>query len=243
MANRHRAGIRFFLATAVLAAVVGASVSSPSGAFACSRSQRIDHVVGFASTADSAKASWVLRQLGATDWASGGHTNQTIWVGTDNSPVTFTWVEIGATQGFHSQNVYTYYTADAIRYPYAYHDLRITSQTPSYGVTHTFIGTASFPAAGFFMLIDNNQFYEWYGHSQPVPEYAVGFETTCGESAQVNRTFVSNLYTRRYSDYAWIQSDHGSLESAGSAGYIAWCSQPYSFRHWLNTTIDSSICA
>jgi hypothetical protein len=67
------------------------------------------------------------------------------------------------------------------------------------------------------MLIDNNQFYEWYGHSQPVPEYAVGFETTCGESAQVNRTFVSNLYTRRYSDYAWIQSDHGSNRLVRSA--------------------------
>ncbi len=51
-----------------------------------------------------------IESLSASDCSGGGHTNQTIGVGTNNTTGGY-WAEVGYTYGYHGSCVLTYYWA------------------------------------------------------------------------------------------------------------------------------------
>lgn len=58
----------------------------------------------------------------AYDYAAGGHINATLWEGTAGSTDLHSWVEVGATKGWHGTNQLTFYWADdRPDLPYAEH--------------------------------------------------------------------------------------------------------------------------
>jgi hypothetical protein len=78
-------------------------------------------------------ANMYIASGSASDAASLGHINQTIWVATDNSTGSGTyWVEGGYTYGYHGSNILTYYWAHKSP-TYGYGDHQITSITPTVG--------------------------------------------------------------------------------------------------------------
>lgn len=76
-----------------------------------------------------------IESLYAPDCSYGGHTNQTIWVGTDNT-TGYYWAEIGYTYGYHGSCSETYYWArNNPQYGYQDYSLRYLN---SIGSTHYF---------------------------------------------------------------------------------------------------------
>lgn len=76
-----------------------------------------------------------IENLYAPDCSYGGHTNQTIWVGTDNTTGAY-WAEIGYTYGYHGSCGLTYYWARN-NPKYGYQDYSLHS-IGSIGSSHAF---------------------------------------------------------------------------------------------------------
>jgi hypothetical protein len=115
-------------------------------------------------------------------------------------------------------------------------------------------GTAAYYNGSTFQVnIDGQARYCWPNAHGPTVEYDVGYEADCvvtqsvcaGTTDTLNRTYVTRLQSHRARDGVWITSDRGDLTTHGngSGGGIAWCSQPFSFRDWLNFSGDTSLCS
>jgi len=178
----------------------------------------------------------------APDAASGGFTAQLILAGTNFYDTSQDWVELGATQGWQGQNIYTYYTAQGSASG-GYSEQRITAITPSYGTTHRFAAFQRLGLPEYWASIDSNGYWSWPGKSPNTVAYLGGHETTCGEQAKVNRTYVSENEFRRLSDGVWVSAANGQLNSPQGYGSIAWCSSPVTFRHWMRSDLDPSLCS
>ena len=72
----------------------------------------------------------------------------------------------------------------------------------------------------------------------------MGFETTCGQTAKVNRTYVSENQWRRTSDHVWLNGSSATNHSINGSvgGGFAWCSYPLTFRYFLHSDLDQTIC-
>lgn len=107
--------------------VVGLAVASPAHAN--------DHaVVYWYNSTQNAGAStdlWVAPGA-AADWSSGGHINQTLWEGTNNTTNVTYWAEAGYTYAYHAINGLWFYWADNIpNAQYPYHDHRVATFQPT----------------------------------------------------------------------------------------------------------------
>jgi hypothetical protein len=200
---------------------------------------------GNLSSADGGRAIWVNRYLYASDWGNlyaPGHTAQVLWVAANGQPSTVTWAEIGVTQGWQGQNVYTYYTARGINYPQLYNELRIATPTPVSGDSHPFAAYHSVDG-GYRVLIDGSSQYKWPSLNSPTVDFTVGMETTCGYDAIINRTNVVQAWWRYGPSATWNWVTTGSFYSVGSYGSIEWCRQPDAYKYHLRSQLDPSICS
>lgn len=224
--------------------------AAPALALSCNKGERVDSLQGFDSTANGARAKWVLRRGTAPYyWANGDHVNQTIWIGANGQKPADHLGGSGRTSGSQNgdlQNHWTYYTARGINYPNSYAAVNLYGDLTT-GVTHSF--DAFYSGTSFQVEVDDAARYYWASVTGPTIEYDVGFEAICATSdgASVDvlaRTYVSKMQSHRQSDSQWIQSDHGSFElfGTGSGSGVAWCSEPFTFRYWLNFTGDTTKC-
>jgi hypothetical protein len=204
-----------------------------------------DRTTNWASSAeDGARVEWQLRTLDAPDWADDGHANTTLWVGTDGDISSF-WVEVGVTDGYHGQNLYTYYMAYAWP-PNNYIDYRIGGIAPVLG--HV-------PQLRVFWVSGTVWRAEVYdppnttgisvsGNDFPVDEWHVGAEYTCPNDDQINKTYIVTNQFRRKSDGSWLNAPNGSLSPSGNPGAgIFWCSSPRTARFYLHSSIPVTGCS
>jgi hypothetical protein len=167
------------------------------------------------------------------------------WVATGGDDVEQEWVEVGATQGWRGEDLYTYYTAHGFDRGEAYGENKITAITPVLGTTHRFSAFWDGTGTWYWVAIDGTAYGDWGNHLPYSNEYQIGFEATCGndERTKVNRTYVSeNQFRRATGSLAWTTPDNGNIMSL-TAGGIGWCNQPVTFRYWLRSDIDTSVCA
>ena len=187
-----------------------------------------------------------MRTLDAPDWAQNGHTNTTVWMGTDNDPGA--WVEVGVTDGFHGANVYKFYSAhqywDAAIQMYVYDDVTI-GKTPVLGRDTTFtVRQTATSFRGEAGDIDGTSGVGWSHHALPVADYDIGVEYTCRENARADKHFVMMNQYRRDSDGSWVSPTLGTLLPSGNAGTnIVWCTQPRTSRFWVHSVTPTGSCS
>jgi hypothetical protein len=194
-----------------------------------------------------ALASWQLRTIHAADWSLGGHTNTTMWFGTDGD-VGNSWIEVGAMWGYLSHNKLEFYGTK--RYPsgasyiYKTHLFSLTP-VPLHNVTFKVIhaNTGSMRAS----VTDNNttnvETWETSTNSPPFDEWQLGTEYTCsaggsGSGSHVQSTYVYDNEYRKASDSTWaypIQGYANPPHSHGPGGDLAWCNgENIKFRFWVH---------
>lgn len=230
---------------ATFAAIVAASALSVTGPLptfgACVKQLAYaDHHPQTA--ADGARARWVARTLSATDWAVGGFASEVIWVGTDNAEADIRWVEVGITHGFAGVNVYTFYTAR--RNGAGYNEARWNTLFPSVGSSYLFTvtpGNAGRYRAHITLPNSVVTFHEWSGHNPNTVNYSGGLEATCNNS-RVDRVYVSSHHYRDKATAAWRAINNGGLVDQSSEGGIAWCLNPQTYRYFLHSQRDPTLC-
>jgi hypothetical protein len=233
------------LCATVLAGLV-ISVSHSAVAYAtCTKHSRYETAP--ATSSDGGRGTWYLRAMTAPDAFTppGGYTEQAIWVGTDNHASNQDWVEVGATQGWHGQNIYTYFTVEGLFGGIdSYTETRITAITPTYGTTHRFSGFRNANGTDYWAAIDGTGYVSWTNHHAPTNSWTMGYETTCGESAQVNRTNAIENQYRIQATSTWTNASSSTVGSVapGLGGGFAWCSYPLTFRYFLRSDLDQTIC-
>ena len=172
---------------------------TPSATAACPQPQSYEEIYSKpAAAATGVRAEWQLRTASAPDWAAGGHTNTTVWLGTDGDPNT--WVEVGVTAGFHGENTYAFYSAHQYwtGSRYAYQDVKIgkaavLGRIPMFSVYQSgsvFRGDVTDTAGSAGI--------GWSGHTLPAQDYNIGVEYTCPASSRLDRSYVmTNQYQRQ----------------------------------------------
>lgn len=194
------------------------------------------------TAADGARGRWVARLVSATDWAVGGFASEVLWVGTDNAEADVRWVEVGITHGFAGTNVYTFYTAR--RNATGYSEARWNTLFPSVGSSYLFTvtpGNIGRYRAHITLPNGTVTFYEWSGHNPNTVDYSGGFEATCN-SSRVDRVYVSSHHYRDKATAAWRAINSGSLIDQSSDGGIAWCLNPQTYRYFLHSQRDPTLC-
>jgi hypothetical protein len=187
-------------------------------------------------TADGAKMSWKARAMSATDTASGGFAAQVLWVGTDSRESDDFWVEAGVTQGWAGQNILTFYTAQGTGGGTVYTEHR-WSNALTLGTNYTFAGfynttnTYRTTVAGPSGSINA---WDWGGHNPNTTDFSAGYESTCGATAKVSKTYVGSNFARRKSDHSYVLATGGSLPGGTAHGNVVWCTNGIYFRYWLN---------
>jgi hypothetical protein len=118
---------------------VGAAVLVSALAMPATSLAKVYGVAEWFNTAthqEGGRMTTTISPVGAADWSSGGHVNQTIWVGTNGATQLQDWVELGYTKGFEGANVLTFYWADQRPNGGGYHEHQITSVDANVGDTH-----------------------------------------------------------------------------------------------------------
>jgi hypothetical protein len=183
---------------------------------------------------DGAKMTWKARDLTATDAGSGGFAAEVIWIGTDGAQASDVWVEMGVTQGWQGQNIYTQYTAHGDIRPspdiYAEHKW----PTATLGTAYTFAGFHNTSTTYRVTSNPGTVVWDWNGHTGPTVDYDGGLETTCGPPSKVAKVFVSASYARRTSDHAYLIGTGAGIADNSANGGIAWCHTGFDFRYWMN---------
>lgn len=160
-------------------------------------------------------ANLYIAQGSASDWAAGGHINETIWVATSNANTSFQyWAEGGYTYGYKRLNILTYYWAHNSPM-YGYGDHLITSITPVVGtwgpiqVKWTGNGTWSIT-------------YNWQvGTGPDGPSLATGHTLwSYGMQAGLESTSSSSSLTNAVaSSLQWMDSQ-GTWQSGWNSAYL-----------------------
>lgn len=125
-------------------------------------------------------AEWNMRKYPApSNVLADGHTNQTIWVTTDNTTGA-NWVEVGYTRGIDGNDTSTYYWAKnkGLNYSHA----RVTSMNPGVeGTNHTYDVHAWTPT-NYRGFIDGTQVVSVTDQGVSTKRIDVGLETTDANS-------------------------------------------------------------
>jgi hypothetical protein len=203
-----------------------------------------DHVL---TAAKGGRMRWINRTESASDWnvAPGGFAAEVLWVGTDGDQADTTWVEIGWTKGWELTNTYQLYNAhgmlggdifdeDAWQAPPPLGTtVTFTVRDYSSVIAHSYIAEATWGGSTY-------RGEWWTGHDGPTVDTSGGLEATCGTS-RVDRTYVSlNQYQSNAG--TWTNVTQGTLHDLASVGGTAWCVSPRTFRYWLNSQIDQTLC-
>jgi hypothetical protein len=239
--RRRWAALGAALAIMLSSVPIGPLTPAVARAAACPKVWATD-VANAQTTADGGAATWRLRTLSATDWATNGFAAQVLWVGTDSTAFGLgKWVEVGVTKGWAGQNLYTYYTANGNHVTGEYHESRITTITPTVNTTHTFrsvyLGSPSLWAA---QIDSTSVSVSPFGPSTKWVE--AGLESTCNQS-RVDNTYVSAFQYRASSDHTYKNFNNGDLlENTQAPAKVAWCTTNVRFHYALNTvrTYDCS---
>jgi len=183
---------------------------------------------------------WKLATLDATDWSSSGFASEVLWVGTNSDPTheyPNVWVEVGVTNGWEGQDVYTYYAVMGNDDYGEYAEGRITSITPQVGTTHTFSGY-SIPGPSLYIVSVDTTTITFSPHAPNTMWVQGGLESTC-DNSRVDNTYVSSVKYRRKSDAVWRNATQGTLGKipANGVGVVAWCTSPTKFRYSLHSQI------
>jgi hypothetical protein len=203
-----------------------------------------DHVL---SGAKGGRMRWITRTETATDWnvSPGGFAAEVLWVGTDGDQADGTWVEIGWTKGWELTNTYQLYSASGFLGGNVF-DEDYFASPPALGTTVTFtVRDYSSVIADSYIAEATwgTQSYRgewWDGHGGPTVDTSGGLEATCGTS-RVDRTYVS-LNQYQTGGGTWTNVTQGTLHDQASVGGTAWCVSPRTFRYWLNSQIDQTLC-
>jgi hypothetical protein len=144
-----------------------------------------------------------ITNLYAGDCSSGGHTNQTIWVHTDNSSAY--WVEVGYTYGFEGSCSETYYWA--YQNTTAYNEYSLNRIDPI-GTTHQFEGQEVY-VGEYDVYIDNNKVGSDVGGNPWTQSVETGLEYTSYNSSLDSTPF--DWHEVRYTACCtWIYWPSGS---------------------------------
>lgn len=230
-------------ALAIIASVSLLVLSTPGTVLgACTKAvQYTDHTPQ--QSADGARMSWVYRTLNATDIPKLGYASQVMWVGTNGSDASSFFVEVGITHGWQGQNLRTAYTA---HWPVGggYQEARF-----NFGLvlnaTYQFTVQPSTLIGRYNSVISyggSTWTLGWNSHNPPVVNYSGGPEAKCNTS-QINRTYVSVNRYRRASDGAFVTINNGTKTNFSNGAHLLWCSQPVTFRYYLNPSNSPNDCS
>jgi len=198
---------------------------------------------------DGGRAKWIYRPLDAPDWPDGygGFASEVIWVATDDDPDPGnTWVEVGITNGWQHQDITTFYTAHGLNGGATYDEARWTSMSPV--LAHQYrMSAAAFGADHYQAVVEDltsslNTTKSWPNHHPETVAMAAGSETTCSTS-RVDRTYVTSPQFRTLGAFTWNIVTNGTLDWDPNVTFIAWCTQPTSYRYYQNPQNDPNTCA
>lgn len=160
-------------------------------------------------------ANLYVAQGSVSDWASGGHINETIWVATSNANTSFQyWAEGGYTYGYQCLNILTYYWAHNSPM-YGYGDHQITSITPIVGTWEPI--QVKWTGNGTWSIT-----YNWQVATGPDgPSLATGHTLwSYGMQAGLESTSsASSLTNAVASSLQWMDSQ-GTWQSGWNSAYI-----------------------
>lgn len=220
----------------------------------CQRGVRFNRVVGFASQANGAGATWDVTRV-RTYYAVTAYTAaiQAISAGIRGQSPENAWVETGDLDGWLGGNqpvtdTWSYYTARSYdNAGLSFEVVRLDGPgAPAVGSKRRFRLYHYDPSPNHYAVSiadpnnsNNPNYYFWPNVSGPTPAYHVGYEAKCASSDGyedvVPTATVTKMQSRRSSDGQWIQSDHGELVHGGAGGGGAeWIDEPFTFCYWLN---------
>jgi hypothetical protein len=173
----------------------------------------------------------------APNFAAGGFSLQGLWVYTDNTSNLGLprWVEVGVTQGWQGQNLYTFYTArgDLRVAPPIYDEYRFSTISPIVGQNKTYRLYSN--SSGSYIADISGTMFVWGSHQPDSKFIEIGIEATC-DNGRVDNYRITGVQLRRKSDKAWIAINNGALYRDAPV-VTEWCAQPTSARTALNSQL------
>jgi hypothetical protein len=162
-----------------------------------------------------------IESLSASDCSEGGHTNQTIWVGTNNTTGGY-WAEVGYTYGYHGSCVLEYYWARN-NPTYGYQDYPL-HYIDGIGTTHNFEAQEVYNG-------EYDVYIDWTKVGADVGAYPwtkgvqTGLEYTDPSGSPISTVHFDWHQVRATACCTWYYWPSGSQENDNSAHIWIWTTQ------------------